>query len=127
DGRLAQDFEHPQTRRYTINSLLGLQAAARATPHDERLADVRQLVDDFLTRHEQRIVHPGDLGLLTLLLCETGDERAGAMLARAASAAGATHSRLDVQSLSWALWGATAGVERGLDGAAGAAVVLLRR
>src|SRR5439155_27174161 len=70
NGELVQDFEHPQTRRYTINSLLGLQAAARATPGDPRLDDVPELLDAFLARHEQRVTHPGDLGLLTLVLCE---------------------------------------------------------
>jgi hypothetical protein len=126
---LVRNFDHPQTLRYTINSLLGLQAAARATPHDARLADVPALVEEFVARWETRTTHPADLGLLTVLLCDGGDDEGAAVtLGRAAvRTLGMRPSRLDVQTLGWVLWGAAAATRRGIAGAADTATALLRR
>jgi len=108
NGLLVRDYTHPQTRRYTINSLLGLQATGM--PGTERL------VDRFGARHSEALRSPADVGLLTVLHCEGGRRAPLYALARAAEG-----RNLDMQDLSWLLWGACAA------GAADIAHSLFRR
>jgi hypothetical protein len=115
--RFVRDYEPWVTLRYSINTLLGLQAAT----------GVPELVDEFAERWAPRTTHAADLGLFTVLLCERGDdERAADTLARSVRAANET-ARIDVQTLGWAIWGAAAAARRGIDGAHGATAALLRR
>jgi hypothetical protein len=95
EGKLERDYTHPQTRRYTINSLLGLQAAGAV--------GVDRLVDRFLARHRETLRNPADVGLLTVLLSEGGRRPPLHALARAAE-----RQHLDAQDLGWLLWGACA-------------------
>ena len=56
DGRLVHDYEHPHTRRYTINSLLGLRDPEKT--------------EAFVRLQLPRVTNPGDLGLAAVLLGE---------------------------------------------------------
>ena len=91
-GEIVRDYTHPQTRRYTINSLLGLQAAG--TP------GVGRLVERFAGHHGGALRSPADIGLLSVLHCEGGRPAPVHALARAAEA-----PNLDMQDLGWLLWG----------------------
>jgi hypothetical protein len=85
-GRLVHDYEHPHTRRYTINSLLGLDAAAHP--------DAPAMIDAFVDRQLPHVTNPGDLGLAALLL---GDR---------VQLDGAVPQTM--QERCWVLWGALA-------------------
>lgn len=104
------DFAHPQTRRYTINSLLGVGEAVRhGVPVGPVLSDVDACVERFLARQAPLVEDPADIGLLLVLL----SERDLAPAARATAlgrlrAALPERSRLDMQTLAWMLWGAVA-------------------
>ena len=50
-GEYVHDFDHPSVIRYTINSLLGLQAAARHDPSQLDPAEVSALTTTFLEHH----------------------------------------------------------------------------
>src|SRR5205823_2276774 len=54
DGRLVHDYEHPHTRRYTINSLLGLRDPEKT--------------EAFVELQLPLVTNPGDLGLAAVLL-----------------------------------------------------------
>ena len=102
------DFDHPSVIRYTINSLLGLQAAARHDPSQLDPAEVSALTTTFLEHHLERIDNPADLGLLLVLLSEgePATRQANELLARVDAAARSTAaSRLTMQEASWMLWG----------------------
>lgn len=94
DGTLEQDWSHPQTARYTINSLLGLQAADAdaAAP----------LIDAFAAAHADALRSPADVGLFALL------QRDASALARVRDVARAPSTGLNMQDLAWMLWGASA-------------------
>jgi hypothetical protein len=119
-GELVQDWSHPQTVRYTINSLLGLHAAqgSGALP----------AIEAFSSRHASQISSPADLGLFAVLTTECGD-RAGAASALAGidSAAGLPSVRLNMQDLGWMLWGACACTRAGISGGETTARRLLDR
>jgi hypothetical protein len=124
DGVYVNDFEHPAAIRYSINSLLGLQAAARNGSGGGDAAQVATLVETFLSHHEDRIETAADLGLLLVLLAE-GDlsaTRAKATLARIQGFVRADAlSALTMQDVSWMLWGACAAARAGSESAAGTA------
>ena len=126
DGAYVNEFEHPAAVRYTINSLMGLQAAARERG-DVDSNDVEQLTEKFLSRHGDRIATPADLGLLLVLLAE------GNLFSRHAKevlggvrrvARGARISRLTMQDVSWMLWGACTAARVDLDDSAAIAAEL---
>ncbi|MDX6471261.1 MAG: hypothetical protein QOK22_77 [Gaiellaceae bacterium] len=119
-GELVQDWSHPQTVRYTINSLLGLHAAqgAGALP----------AIEAFASRHASQISSPADLGLFAVLTAECGDDaRAASALAGIDSAATLPSVRLNMQDLGWMLWGACACARAGVSGGDAAARRLLDR
>ncbi len=111
------DFDHPAAVRYTINSLLGLQAAARSDPEELDPVAVERLAEKFLHRHGASIDNPADLGLLLVLLEELDLSRP-----RADKALGDVRSilrgpavdRLTMQDVSWMLWGACAARRAGV-------------
>jgi hypothetical protein len=128
NGHFRRNYDHPQALRYTINSLLGLQAAARTTPDDTRLSELDDIVDDFAARWSERVTNAADLGLFTVLLCERGDDdRAAATLQRLIEATDVPAAALDVQTLGWAIWGAASAARRGIGAAHGATATLLQR
>src|SRR4051794_7369171 len=94
DGKLVNDFEHPQTLRYTITSLVGL---AQALPAER----VEPIVERFVARHLDRLDTPADLGLLSLLHPAPRERLRHA-------AAWTRSARLNMQDLGWMLWGASA-------------------
>ena len=89
DREYVHDFDHPSVIRYTINSLLGLQAAARHEPRQLDPAEVSALTTTFLEHHLERIDNPADFGLLLVLLSEgePATRHANDLLARVDAAA----------------------------------------
>ena len=123
DGRYVNDYRHPDAIRYTINSLLGLSAIARAGTHGVGSSDVTAMIDDFVGRQETRIVTCADAGLLSLLLVEHGSadgSRAEVWLDRVRGHVSDPRS-LNMQDLAWGLWGACGAARAGLAGAEDAA------
>jgi hypothetical protein len=119
DGRYVNDYGHPDAIRYTINSLLGLSAIARAGNHGVDSNDIMAMIEEFLDRQEPRVVTCADAGLLMLLLVEHGlpnSGLAGVWLERVGGRASDPRS-LNMQDLAWALWGACAATRAGLAGA----------
>jgi hypothetical protein len=86
DGRLVHDYEDWRTRRYTVNSLLGLQAAGAP--------EAPELIDAFVERQLPALTNAADLGLAAVLL---GDR----------IALDAAEART-MQERCWLLWGAVA-------------------
>lgn len=115
------DFRHPATQRYTINTLLGLRAAAAAgRPLPAPIADVDACVERYVALHADSLRNPADLGLLLVLLegmDALAPARSSALERVAAALPGA--GRLTAQDLAWMLWGAVA-IARGGDAEAAA-------
>lgn len=107
---IVNDYAHPVAVRYTINSLLGLAAAARAGTLDVTEAQVHAMVDRFLARTPERLLMPADHGLLALLECELSSglaivrDRTRAMARLLQHAA----SGSNMQDVAWLLWGSAA-------------------
>jgi hypothetical protein len=115
DGVLVQDWDNRFAPRYTITSLLGLNAVG----YDR--AD--GLTERFLALND--VTNPADQGLLTLLHCERGDaERAAALVPALRALASAP---LEMQDLAWLVWGASAATRAGIAGAEPAARALVER
>jgi hypothetical protein len=120
-GEYVNDFDHPAAIRYTINSLLGLQAAATRQPDGPDPTEVARLTETFLDRHGDRIDSPADLGLLLVLLGEGNLHSRHVTEALAALrriVRSSTVGRLTMQDVSWMLWGACAAARAGVAGAA---------
>jgi hypothetical protein len=118
DGAIVNDFDHPQTHRYTINTYLGLKEAERHGGPIPWLGDVDGRVLDFVSQHFDGLDSHADLGLLLVLLADVAPthEAVGASIAQIAEAIerGDAVRRFDMQDLAWMLWGlvATEGDER---------------
>jgi hypothetical protein len=108
------NYGPPKTLRYTINSLLGLREAAHATGSSET-AEVNSLVDAFLERQYGNITSYADLGLLLVLLRDRpdGDHARDARRRIEEVVASDAARNLDMQSLSWMLWGLSAAAHGG--------------
>ncbi len=109
-------FDHPQTIRYTINSLLGLQRAAQSDAEDPLLQGSAWMVDRFVELHLAQTSNPADLGLLLLLLAEGGrDEQLLGHLASRISATLESRSAgaFTIQELGWMLWGSSVAARLG--------------
>ena len=119
DGALANDYDHPQAVRYTINSLLGLCEAGRVGAAGVTAQQAGELVETFLERALGRVETPADRGLLCLLLVDYVPERAtlaGELLARlAATLERGETAGLNMQDLGWITWGASAASGHGLE------------
>lgn len=121
EGEYRPVFDHPRTVRSTVNCLLGLVEAARHAPDDLLVESVPERVRRFLELHEREVVDPGDIGLLAVLLAESGAD--GPALERTlatitALAMNETLLRtLNVQDLMWLLWGALAAADAEVTGA----------
>ena len=127
EGAYVNDFEHPAAIRYTINSLLGLKAAASREPRKAVPAEVEQLVDSFVRHHWDDVRNPGDLGLALVLLTaegSTGPHAEEALRGVRAAMRAPALGRLTMQDVSWMLWGACAAAHGGADGAHALAVEL---
>lgn len=108
DGAYLHQYDHPLARRYTINTLLGLGAFARANPDVFAPAEVDSMTWTFWRRHQASVGSTGDLGLLLVHLSqnELDPRLVGEVLERLRSEA--DHLRRgNVQELSWILWGAS--------------------
>jgi len=109
--RYVSDYRLPWAARYTINTLLGRL----------RTAESRDRVERELAAFRERYgagLGAGDRGLLVVLLADLGAEaeELRSELARARTALGREGARrLDLQELSWLLWGALRATESGVD------------
>lgn len=118
EGSIECSYDHVQTLRYTINSLLGLQEAAQASIPGISTDQVATMLHMFVDQQYERLDSTADLGLLALTLA--GNELHGAVLDE--TIARLDHAlddpaaaRLDMQSLSWVVWGCCAAASRGVD------------
>lgn len=113
------DFGHAAVMRYTINSFLGLQEAAR-NGHGSRFVDsYPEMLEAFLLRHADGITDWADRGLLLVLLARENEEaRTSELLGSLASFVEAKDlTDVDLQGMSWMLWGAATAARIGFDGA----------
>jgi hypothetical protein len=112
EGAPSNDFAHPQTMRYTINTLLGLVAARAQGITAAWLGDVDRAALEFVEQHYDALESEADLGLLLVLLARVEPEHPA--VARAigtveqAIGRGDAARRFDMQDLAWMLWGAVA-------------------
>lgn len=118
-GRYVNDYGHPDAIRYTINSLLGLSAVARADNRGIDSNDVTAMIVEFLDRQEPRVATCADAGLLTLLLVDHGSPSSGLAREWMERVRGRISDprSLNMQDLAWALWGACCGTRAGIVGA----------
>jgi hypothetical protein len=125
EGRFVNDYDHPQVIRYTINTLLGLNEAARSGRSGLSSNDVATMTEAFLRQNTARIDTCADHGLLALLLSDYWDPECGELadsLAALDRVLDASPERsLNMQDLAWAIWGASAAARRGVDTAEGIA------
>jgi hypothetical protein len=121
DGSYRSVFDHPMTARSTINCLLGLQEAARHAPEHPFLDATERNTERFLRIHEASVSVPADLGLLLLLLSGSELERSSSARVLGRIRAMVTDDRqvraMNVQDVSWLLWGAVAAAKNGLSDA----------
>jgi hypothetical protein len=106
NGAYVHDYRQATAIRYTINTLLGLDAWSRATA-ELPPGEIRAHTERFLNRQYGSIRSYADLGLLLVLLREEL-ERAEARdaLARIDRLVGSGEARrLELQSIAWMLWG----------------------
>jgi len=109
--------------RYTINTLLGLQAASAAGRGPEP-ARIEALIDAFAARHGSALHEPADRGLLLLVVAGLERQRrlAEELLAQIDRDARETRlGRLNMQDIGWMIWGSVHAARAGLAGAAAAA------
>jgi hypothetical protein len=106
DGGIVNDFDHPATLRYTINSFAGLQVAT-ARGGIEWPVDAH--LERFLTLHGHRVSSPADQGLLLKVLATAGHARADGLQRQLADQVADPRglAGLDLQDLSWMLMGLT--------------------
>jgi hypothetical protein len=113
EGSYVSTFADPRAVRYTVNSFLGLRAAAASGGDATELAAIDARIDEFRSRYS--LANPGDRGLLLVLLAHRGDERE--ITAGVSDVAACAHRRLNVQELAWMIWGASAAARAGVASA----------
>jgi hypothetical protein len=116
---LVHNYAHPVSPRYTINSLLGLAAAARNGKLGVGEAQVQTMFARFLATTTDPVLMAADHGLLTVLEAELGASRS-ALGERVRVIAGllAQPQTLNMQDLAWLLWGSGAAYRAGIAGGA---------
>jgi hypothetical protein len=119
---LVHNYAHPVSPRYTINSLLGLAAAARNGSLGVGETQVQNMYGRFLATTTDPVLMPADHGLLAVLEAELGASRS-ALRERMRGIAGrlAQPQTLNMQDLAWLLWGSAAAYRAGIAGGADAA------
>jgi hypothetical protein len=119
-GDWVSDYDHPQTIRYTINTLLGLQASIGTTSASLSKDDLDTMIRRFLDCHFARLDNPADIGLLLVLLSHAQIDRrwieTGISRARPRLSSGSRN--LNMQDLAWLIWGACAADRHGVRNAA---------
>ena len=118
-GRFTNDFEHPAVVRYSVNSLLGLQEARRHEHGGKAVGRFDEMLDRFLDKQWSAVEDWGDRGLLLYVLVrEQRTDRSMELLPRITTFVNDSKAEgLDLQSVSWLLWGVSAAASAGLDGA----------
>ncbi len=117
-GKYESEYTHARTIRSTINCLLGMQEARKHHPSHPFLQRVEEMTERFLSLHETNVTDLGDLGLLLALLSEGGAELADArrvlsqLIERTSDES--RLRRLNIQDLTWLLWGSVSASRRGL-------------
>ncbi len=122
NGNFVNDYRRPEALRYTVNTLLGLNRAARTEGLDISVAAVDEMVKTFTRLNASALKSIADMGLYTLLLAESGwsgaEDAARSTLERlATSLDGAKPHAFTIQDLAWVIWGAAAATRRGFSGA----------
>src|SRR3954451_4023499 len=121
NGTYENTYAPARTIRCTINCLLGMTEAVMHHPEPPFLKSVDRLTSDFIRQHEDDVVDPGDLGLFVATLSDERHDRAALtrmfQKEQVLAADEAQVARLNVQDLSWLLWGALAAFGAGADGA----------
>jgi hypothetical protein len=123
DGAFVNDYRKPHSLRYTLNALLGLYEAARAGVANLPVSNVEAMMQAFCERHGQAIEDPADIGMLLLLVSgqASGSTRQAAAdqaieMLRANVLLG-DPTLLNMQHLSWIIWGAASATRAGFSGA----------
>jgi hypothetical protein len=106
DG-IVNDFHHPGTLRYTINSFAGAQVAAARGGIEW---PVGTHLERFLSLHGHRVTSPAEQGLLLMVLAAAEHADAEALQRRLVKLVSEPRrlAALDLQDLSWMLMGLTA-------------------
>ncbi len=124
NGTFVNDYRLPGSLRYTINTLLGLNRAARAGDLGVTESQVGEMVAVFTRLNQTALDNVADLGLFVLLLSEVGwseaETTARAAVERLASTLSSKNPReLTMQELAWVIWGAAGAFRRGISEAEG--------
>ena len=117
---IVNDYRLRESRRYTVNTLLGLQTAALAGVAGVSVTEVEAMIETFVRHHVAELSNHADLGLLVLLLTgrADGDEQAGAAVDRLHGSLSKTApADIDMQDLGWTIWGAAVAARRDIRGA----------
>lgn len=122
NGALVNDYRLPGSLRYSVNTLLGLNSAARAGGLGVSTAEVDAMVAQFAQVNARALDDVADLGLYVLLLVESGwsgaGEAARSALARLTTLVeGRQPQSFVMQDLAWLVWGAAAASRVGIAGA----------
>ncbi len=122
DGKYRTDFSSREdVLRYSITCFLGLRAASRGRYAREHwLNRIEARVESFVRGESSAVTRPSDLGLLLVLTAPNADLRVHSTssirrLRRVVASTG--RHELNVQDLSWMLWGAADAARGGLPGA----------
>ena len=119
DGRWLSDYREPAALRYSINTLLGLQAAAASSRGRELAEWVDALIGDFLHLRSSP-GSPADRGLLLVLLADLDAQRSVAEHLVSHIDRDFREPRLgtlNMQDLGWMIWGTARAARAGLPGA----------
>jgi hypothetical protein len=117
---IVNDYGHPGAVRYTINTLLGLAAAARSRSVDVSEREVSDLAAEFLWRNRSAVRLPADRGLLIHLhaALDAGQATLREQVRGLAGVLRAGGGGLTMQDAAWLLWGAAAARRAGVAEAA---------
>jgi hypothetical protein len=119
DGAYRSTYDSPRAIRCSINCLLGLAQAGRRGVRHPLIDGVEGLTEQFLAAHRGDIADPGDRGLLTVLLSDPrfGEQALDEALGDIERIAGDERlvRSLNVEQLTWLVWGAVAAHEAGRE------------
>jgi hypothetical protein len=104
DGGFANNFDHPATIRYTVNTLAGLQRAVR----DEGIDwDFDAALETFVRQQWTNVTRPSDRGLLLYVLADANHPRTAELFSEVnkLTADVSVLRTFHLQDISWMLMG----------------------
>jgi len=106
-GAYVNDFDGDGVIRYTVNTLAGIERAAR---FHTLSWPVGEMIESFVARRWNEVLNPGDRGLLLALLASVGHDRRDELFRTIVTESKdrARLERLNVQELCWLSLGTTA-------------------